>query len=550
MLARTLSLLVLALICIGGCAARRTASKPSTPPVATTTKAVESSDAEVDTSTEIVPASYQDESVTTDTLPPTIPGQELLPVPIDAPPPDTVPEAIPVPTSTLNLNEVVSSVRSNFPLIRAVIDERQIRSGEELATWGAFDHKLKAASETEPMGYYKNYRHGIAVERDTMWGGKTVAGYRIGRGFFEPWYLERQTNDGGEFKTGFLVPLAQNRWIDPNRAALWQAQIARNQVEPEIQSEIVAYVRDGSMVYWNWVAAGQVRDVAKSLLDIAKDRNRAIERQVESGDRPPIDLVDNERMIVSRQAKLIDAEQKLDQSAIKLSLFFRSNDGVPLVVEESRLPDRFPHIGDRLARPEEQDIEFALLNRPDAAVLNFTREYFEIERRQAENLIQPEVYAGLLGSQDVGAPTSPTRDKSPFELEASLTLEVPLERRKAFGKLRAAQGKIAQLNAKQRYLYDKITAEVQSARVALEATRERVARTTRSLQLAVRMEEAERRNFELGTSTLLDVNLREQQAADAAIELVAAQVDYYQAEADYVASLGLASLPSTPENEQ
>jgi len=538
-LAKALSIIALLLICTGGCAGRRTASIPIAPAVAPLSKDSQPPGTEVTGSTEVNPVSYQDASTQVTPLPPPIAGEELLPVPIDAPPPGIIPEAISVPKSTLALDEVVNSVRANFPLIRVVVDERQIRSGQELSAWGAFDHKLKGASETEPLGYYENYRHGIAVERDTMWGGKTVAGYRIGRGIFEPWYLERQTNEGGEFKAGMLVPLARNRWIDPNRAALWQAQVARNQVEPEIQAEIVQFVRDGSIVYWNWVAEGQVRDVAKSLLEIAQSRNKAIARQVETGDRPQIELIDNERMIVSREARLIDAEQKLDQMAIKLSLFFRGSDGMPLVADDNRLPSRFPQIGNRLQRSEQEDIEFALTNRPDAAVLNFTREIFEIERRQAENLIQPEIYAGLLGSQDVGAPTSPTRDKSPFELEASLTVEVPVERRKAFGELRKAQGKISQLNSKQRYLYDKIAAEVRSARVALEATRLRVEKTTESLQLAVKMEETERRSFELGNSTLLDVNLREQQAADAAIELVAAQVNYYQAEADYVAALGL-----------
>jgi outer membrane protein TolC len=539
--ARTLLILIVALCCATGCASRRTASKSTAAPIA---KASEASSADKDAgerTPEVIATAYQLDSIPSDATPPTIPGPELLPVPIDAPLPGTTPEEVAAPSTALELGDVVASVQANFPLIQAAMDERQIKSGEELASWGAFDHKLKAASETEPLGYYENYRHGIGVERDTMWGGKTVAGYRIGRGSFEPWYLERQTNEGGEFKAGFLVPLAANRWIDPNRAALWRAQVARNQVEPEIQSQVVSYVRDGSILYWNWVAAGQVRDVAQSLLEIAQDRNRAIKGQVDSGDRASIDLVDNERLIVSRQAKLIDAEQKLDQSAIKLSLFFRSPDGTPLVLDDVRLPDRFPPIEQEPARSEEEDIEFALTNRPDAAVLNFARDQLEIERSAAENMTQPEVYAGLLGSQDVGAPTSPKRDKSPFELEASLTLEVPIERRKAFGKLRAAQGKISQLNAKQRYLYDKIAAEVQSARVALEATRVRVARSTESLQLAVRMEEAERRNFELGNSSLLDVNLREQQAVDAAIELVVAQLDYYQAKADYAAALGLTS---------
>lgn len=457
-------------------------------------------------------------------------------------PPAVLPplEPLSVASETLSLERVVESVQRHYPVIRVAAAGRGVAAGEALAALGAFDHKLKASTENQALGFYENYRHQAGFERNTFWGGRLFSGYRVGRGDFEPWYLERETNAGGEFKAGLVVPLAQNRWIDPNRAALWQAQVARNLVEPEIQAEIIFAVRDASFLYWEWVAAGEAYRIAQSLLDIAAERDAGLRRQVESGDQPEIVLTDNRRLIVSREAKLIDAERKLEQSAIKLSLFLRSPVGEPWIPNRELLPKRFPEMPAPLDAPSPAaDIELALRTRPELAALNLLRRKTEIELEQANNLSRPEVNATLLSSQDVGAPTKAIRDKSPLVLEAGLTLSVPLERRKALGKIRATEAKLTQIRIKSQFASEKIATEVRGARVALEASKQRARRMNESLELALRMEAAEQRAFELGDSNLLNVNLREQQRADAALDLVDAQLAYFLAEAEFDAARGV-----------
>ena len=248
----------------------------------------------------------------------------------------------PDPQPLLTLESVVQSVRSNFPLIEQASAARVIASGEALSAAGAFDHKVEGYSEAQPLDFYENYRSKIGVKRDTTWGGQTFAGYRVGRGDFEPWYLERETNRGGEFKAGFMAPVVRDRWIDSNRAALWQAQLERRRVEPEIMAQVLRFVRDGSIAYWAWVAAGANEQVATQLLELAVERNEGLEAQVAATEKAPITLKDNRRIIVSREAKLIDAQRKLQQSAIKLSLFYRSVDGAPSLPPSSLLPPRLP----------------------------------------------------------------------------------------------------------------------------------------------------------------------------------------------------------------
>ncbi len=469
----------------------------------------------------------------------------LLPAPDDNRSPQTdrtdgdAQRAEDVAAPSVSLDDVIDSVWQHFPLVRAAFASRQIASGAALSAMGAFDNKVKAESRSGPLGFYKTYRHGLGLERSTVWGGNVFAGYRIGRGNFQPWYLERETNRGGEFKAGVVVPLSQNRRIDARRAELWRARIVRNRVEPEIQAELIAFLREAAFVYWQWVAAAENFRIAESLLDIARQRNAGLRRQVETGDRAEIEVTDNDRLIVSREAALIDVQRKQQQAEVKLSLFLRNPDGSPRLAGVAPQQISFPEIGQLRLRPLQQDVALAVRNRPETAVLDMTAEQLNVELAQAQNLSLPEVNGALTGSQDVGAPTSAKRDKSPFELEAALTLSMPIERRKAVGRARSIRGKLAQVTAKRQFVADKISADVQSARAALTAAHRRVQKATESVQLARRMRAAEQRAFDLGNSTLLNLNLREQQAADAAKTLVDAQLEYYVAQADYTAALAL-----------
>lgn len=445
--------------------------------------------------------------------------------------------------SELSLREVVESVRRHFPLIEQAVAARAVAAGQALSASGAFDHKLTGFSESQPLGFYENYRHEVGVKRATPWGGQTFAGYRVGRGAFEPWYQERATNEGGELKVGFQAPLIADRWIDENRAALWQAQLERRRIEPEVLAAVIFSVRDGAFAYWNWVAAGEKLEIAEGLLRLAEERTEGLEQQVELQEKAPIDLVDNQRIIVSRSAKLIEAQRKLAQAAVKLSLYYRSATGAPDAPERDELPDAFDHPGVLLEQvrrlPDDPvDAEAALERRPELLGLRIERRQLRVALRQASNEMLPDVDGGLLVAQDVGQPTSAKRDKSPLEIEALLTLSVPLERRKARGKIRSLEGKLAQLNAKARFAGDKIVAEVRLARVALHAAEQRLEIAIEGYELARQIAEAEQERFDEGQSTLFNLNIREQQAAEAAAAKVDALLELVLARADYAAAMG------------
>ncbi|MFN9912269.1 MAG: transporter, partial [Pirellulaceae bacterium] len=152
----------------------------------------------------------------------------------------------------LKLSDVVASVYRAFPLIEQARLQQGVAAGEQLSAWGAYDLKAEGYSLNQPFGYYETYRQGLGVARQLWWGGYLGAGYRLGRGTFEQWYKERETDDGGEFKLAVIQPLLQGRAIDSQRVELFQANLRRQAVTPEIQTSLLGSALDAVEAYWSW----------------------------------------------------------------------------------------------------------------------------------------------------------------------------------------------------------------------------------------------------------------------------------------------------------
>ncbi|QDT14629.1 TolC family protein [Alienimonas californiensis] len=441
----------------------------------------------------------------------------------------------PEPGPELRLDDVTASVLATYPLLEEAALGRPLAAGLALEAAGAFDSKLKASQELEPLGYYENYRHAVGVEQPLMNGADLFAGYRIGRGSFEPWYQERQTNDGGEFKAGFTVPLLQDRRIDARRAALRTAALERAAADPAVAAAQLDAVRNGSAAYWDWVLAGRLLTVAERLLALSLDRTEGLEAQVRTGETAAITLRDNDRLIADRRSKVIDAERKFRQASAKLSLYLRDPSGAPLTPDDALLPAQFPDAAGELP-PVEALVNEALGRRPELAQLRLAREQQVVALAEARNDLLPELDAGMVVSQDVGELSSSKGDKQPLELDTAVMFSVPLQRRKARGKAAQVEAKLAQLSVKQRFAADKAAVEVQLAVAALDAARRQIEQAEIGVDLAERLRAAEESAFGLGESDLLRLNLREAAAASAAESLVAARYAYWIAVADLAAA--------------
>lgn len=446
----------------------------------------------------------------------------------------------------LALAQVIESVHQTYPLVEAAYLENQRTEGNTIAAQGAFDTKLKAASENGPTGFYQTYRQKAAVVQPLYSGGELYGGYRIGRGDFEPWYQERQTNDGGEFKVGAMIPLLRNRDIDARRAELWRAEYDQQIAQPEIRGQLIGFTLDASLAYWKWVAEGRKYFAEQRWLKLADERNGRIRKGVELEEFDPPVETDNERAIAKRRAKVADQLRKVQQAAIKLSMYLREQDGTPIIPTVDQIPE-FPDAYKVDSSMLESDIVNALEVRPDLQVLRLLQERLQIDYQEACNMGLPQLDGYIQAGQDVGAPTSSKRDKSEFEVDFGFFFDMPVQRRKAIGKMQAVEAKIAQVAAKERLTVNKIEAGLRAAFAGLTQAYDQLSEATEARRLAEKMATIERRSWELGASDLLKVALREQYALEAIEGEVAAYYNFFSARSVYFAEQAFDRLPVAAE---
>jgi outer membrane protein TolC len=473
--------------------------------------------------------------------------QTLVPTQVEQAPSDA--------DEPLKLADVIASLYRAYPDIQRARQLRPLAGGELLAAYGAYDTKFHAHSLSEPTGYYRNYRNGLGVARQTWWGGYLSAGYRIGRGFYQPWYKERQTNDAGEFKLGVAQPLLQGRAIDPQRVAVFQASLQQQAALPQFQQAILEISAEAIAVYWEWVAAGAVLQAQQELLELAVKRGNQFKVGVTAGKFAKIDLILNDQLIAERTALRLKAEQKFQAIAFKLGLYLRDELGQPLVPLEQWRPDRFPVIELERGFDFNADLAAALGRRPEPQILQYELRQVQWDRRLATNDLLPRFDFVSEASQDIGEKSTKTNDKGEFELVIGFMSEVPIQRRKARGKIQATSAKIIAINEKIRLVRDKIARDLRIARNNLLLAQQIVEQNNISLRAALDTLSRYEKGFEKGYINLIELNLLETKANEIEIKLVESQRDWFTALGAMQITLGLDPLDqavvvsSLPESE-
>ncbi len=198
------------------------------------------------------------------------------------------------------------------------------------------------------------------------------------------------------------------------------------------------------------------------------------------------------------------------------------------------------------------DPAFNLEGRPDFAILLEEIDKTTIKLALARNDMKPRLDLNGEVAKDVGPVGLGGSNRTPLEVIVGVTFKVPRQNRKAKGKLAETQAKIDELSIKQRFLAEKIRAEVTAIGIEVETANQLVDTTERERTLAERLASAERRRFELGSSDFFLVNQREESATNAAVKLIEARARIAAARAELAAAtadedaLGLNAAPTLP----
>ncbi len=441
----------------------------------------------------------------------------------------------------LALDEVLFSVERNYPLLRAIEQERAIAGGRLVSTMGAFDLNLTAGADGQGTTY-DNFRGTVGVSQGLPVGGLgAFAGYRNGYGDYPTYNLGQKTADGGEFRAGLTIPLLRDRAIDRPRANVQQARLDVAIAEPVIERQRLDFQRAAARTYWNWVAAGQRLAVVESLVKLAVERDDQLKARVEAGPTANIERIDNQQNIALRNGVLVQAQRGFQQATIDLSLFLRDGSGSPTLAGTDRLSP-FPEVQPIDLKTFDASLRTAFELRPEPRRLRLQRDKAAVELRLVTNQTLPAVNAVVAASQDMGYGKSSLSGPNGLDrstLSAGVAFQLPVQQRDARGRVMLTQAQLAQIDQQLRHAEDVVRADVQDTFSALERAFEFYRQAKKRVELARLVARAEREQLRLGRSDVLRVTLREQATFDAEIGEIGAQQDYFRALADFWAALGV-----------
>lgn len=435
--------------------------------------------------------------------------------------------AMPLSAQTLMLDDVLRSVEANYPPLLATLLEREVAGGAAVQAQGQFDTQVGATLGADQFGYYPNQRLDVGVNQNLRWQGAQVyGGWRIGTGDFPDYRGLDATRNLGEFRAGIKVPLLRGREIDERRAGLAQTELGLRIADLTVDQQRLLVRQLATNRYWDWTAAGARLRIAEDLLRVARERDQALRDAEALGAIPRVEVTENQRQILQREAQIVEAQRGVQQTAIALSLFYRDAAGLPRVAQDAQLPPALPATALLDEAQVTTDLRTALAKRPEIAAIAAQRAQTRIDIDVASNQTRPSLDFGLGITAENG---SGSIKRGPNELKATLTYQVPWQRRVAEGKLQQASAKHSQLTQRELFARDQVTAEVRDAASAVRAAHQRTLLAAREVTVALELADAERERFRLGDSTLFLVNLREQAAVDAELRQVAANLDYLRA---------------------
>lgn len=447
--------------------------------------------------------------------------------------------AAPAAVEPLGLAEVLASTERSYPLIRAAELERRVAQGELESAEGGFDLSWKARGTVTPLGYYDSVRAETTIEKPTpWWGASAFAGWKLGTGEFPVYDGRQQTLDYGELRAGVQLPVWRNGPTDRRRANLARAEVGTELAELSIAQQKIDLRRAAAQRYWAWVAAGRRVRVVDALLEDVVQRDAGLAQRVEAGDLPPIEQIENRRAIEQRRALATQVRRGLEQAAIELGLFLRDERGEPTLPGPERLPASFPEVASTVPSEPGRDGLVAQQRRPEARRLALLQTQQRVELEWAQNQLAPGIDLQVAVAKDFGPPLPARPDLSETVVEASVLLDIPIQTRLARGRVDAARASAERLGLQAKLARDRIDADVRDAHSAIGAALQRIEATRREVELARELEAGERARFEQGDSTLLIVNLREQQSAEAQLREVDAVLEYFRARTDLDAAVG------------
>jgi len=352
-----------------------------------------------------------------------------------------------------------------------------------------------------------------------------------------------------EFQLSLTQPLLKNFGVDLNKRNI---HIANNDVDIsdyEFKAKAIDVVSDVENTYWDFVFTLGDLEVKQKSLERAKDLQKRVKAQVLVGIMAPIETLQAESEVASREEFLLTAQDVIEDNQDKLknilNIDFSSPEGLSPIYPSSQADVLMEDFNFN------EIVKMALANRPDYLAKKKDLENKDILVKYQENQIYPSVdLVGSLGINGLsgeaititsgtfqgtsayggsyGNSLSDALSTEYYNWELGVKFSYPLGNRSAKSKLSASRLEKAQLILGIKDLEKKIILEVRESARQLKTDSKRIKAATVAKKLAEEKLKAEEKKFEVGLSTSFNVLKFQEDLAEAQSNVIKTIIDYKQ----------------------
>jgi outer membrane protein TolC len=307
----------------------------------------------------------------------------------------------------------------------------------------------------------------------------------------------------------FTQPLLRDFGITVNTATIRQAQNSEQIAEQQVLQTILNTIFNAQQSYWDLSFRIQDLAVKRESQKLAEDFLAENKARVELGTLAPIELVQAETSVKTREGDVITAESAVRMAEDQLKNVLNLPE--TLGTWDLRIrPIDTPSFVPITSIPIEEKVDVALKNRPDYVQSQLDIASREIARDFARNQRLPRL--DLVGQANVGAfggtvdeSFRDVGDTEGYEWSIGLRFQYPLGNRFARNDLLRRNLELKQARVDQRRLLHTIVQQIRQAVRDLETDSKRVEVTRAATVLARTQLEAEQEKFRLGLSTSFNV---------------------------------------------
>ena len=352
-----------------------------------------------------------------------------------------------------------------------------------------------------------------------------------------------------EFQLSLTQPLLKNFGTIINKRNIHIAKNEADISDYDFETKVIDVISDVENTYWDYVFNLRDLEVKQKSLDRAKDLQRRVKSQVLVGTMAPIETLQAESEVASREEFLLSAKDAIEdtQDKIKniLNIDFSSPEGLLPIHPSSKADISIINVDFN------ETVKIALASRSDYLGKKKELENKDILVKYQENQVYPSIdLVGSLGmnglSGDAVAITSGTfQGKSAYgggygnaltdslstnyyDWELGIKISYPLGNRSAKSKLSASRLEKAKLILDIKNLEKKIILEVRESIRQLQTDAKRIKAASIAKKLAEEKLKAEEKKFEVGLSTSFNVLEFQEDLAQAQSNEIKAIIDYKQ----------------------